>query len=208
MLERCFKKPLPLHALRGGPAGPFLDGFAESMCAAGYASDTSGSYLHAADHLGQWAAQRRVAIADLDEDLLARFVRHLPRCRCRCHGKRGGHKRVPFRVHAFLRYLREAGVVTTSAPEATRPPLVTEYGAWMRDRLGLAVTTMAHAVPMVQALLGPVGNDPTRLDAAGVRRFVLEYIRQHAPASCVRVSRGASRRRDVRLALREPARPR
>ena len=36
---------------------------------------------------------------------------------------------------------------------------------------------------MVQALLGPVGDDPTGLDAAGVRRFVLEYIRQHAPAS-------------------------
>ena len=181
MLERCFKNPLTLRALRGGPAGPFLDGFAESMCAAGYAPDTSGSYLQAADHLGQWAAQRRVVIADLDEELLARFVRHLPRCRCR--GKRGGHKRVPFRVHAFLRYLREAGAVTTSAPEAPRPPLVTEYGAWMRDRRGLAVTTMAHALPVVQALLGPVGNDPTRLDAAGVRRFVLEYIRQHAPAS-------------------------
>jgi site-specific recombinase XerD len=181
MLGRCFKNPLTLHALRGGLAGPFLDGFAEAMCAAGYASDTSGSYAQAASHLGQWAAQRRVAIADLDEDLLARFVRHLPRCRCR--GKRGGHKRVPFRVHAFLRYLREAGVVTTSAPAATRPPLVTEYGAWMRDRRGLAVTTMAHALPMVQALLGPMGNDPTRLDAAGVRRFVLEYIRQHAPAS-------------------------
>lgn len=182
MLERCFKKPLTLHRLRGGPAGPFLDGFAESMYAEGYSSETSGVYLQAADHLGQWAARRGVAIADLDEDVLARFVRHLPRCRCR-GGKRGGHKRVPFRVHAFLRYLREAGVVTTSAPAATHPPLVTEYSAWMRDRRGLAATTMARALPVVQALLGPVGDDPTRLDAAGVRGFVLEYIRQHAPAS-------------------------
>ena len=181
MLERCFKNPLTLHRLHSGPAGPFLDGFAESMGADGYSSEMIGSYLHAADHLGQWAAPRRVAIADLDEHLLARFVRHLSRCRCR--GKRGGHKRVPFRVHAFLRYLRDAGVVTTSAPEATRPPLVTEYGAWLRDRRGLAVTTMAHALPMVQALLGSVGHDPTWLDAASVRRFVLEYIRQHAPAS-------------------------
>jgi site-specific recombinase XerD len=182
MPEHCFTNPITLHRLGGGLAGPFLDGFAESMCAKGYASETSGSYRQAADHLGRWAARRGVAIADLDEDLLARFVRHLPRCRCRgC--KRGGHKRVPFRVHAFLRYLREAGVVTTSAPEATRPPLVTEYGAWMRDRRGLAATTIARSLPVVQALLGPVGDDPTRLDAAGVRRFVLEYIRQHAPAS-------------------------
>jgi site-specific recombinase XerD len=181
MLERCFKNPLTLHRLHSGPAGPFLDGFAESMGAAGYSSETIGSYLHAADHLGQWAVQRRVAIADLDEDLLAHFLRHLARCRCR--GQRGGHTRVPFRVQAFLRYLREAGVVTTSVPAATRPPLVTEYGAWMRDRRGLAATTMAHSVPVVQALLATVGDDPTGLDAAGVRRFVLEYIRQHAPAS-------------------------
>ena len=90
---------------------------------------------------------------------------------------------MPFRVHALLRYLRNAGVVTTAAPEATRPPLVTEYSAWMRDRRGLAVTTMAHAVPVVQALLATVGDDPTGLAAAGVRRFVLEYIQQHAPAS-------------------------
>jgi hypothetical protein len=52
VLERCFKNPLTPHRLRGGPAGPLLDGFAESMCAKGYSSETSGSYLHAADHPG------------------------------------------------------------------------------------------------------------------------------------------------------------
>jgi site-specific recombinase XerD len=181
MLERGFKNPLTLHRLHSGLARPFLDGFAESMGADGYSSDTIGSYLHAADHVGQWAAQRGVAIAELDEHLLARFVRHLSRCRCR--GKRGGNRRVPFRVHAFLRYLRDAGVVSTPAPEAPRPPLVTEYDAWMRDRRGLATATMAHALPVVQALLATVGDDPTGLDAAGVRRFVLAYIQQHAPAS-------------------------
>lgn len=181
MLERCFKHSLTLHRVHTGPAGPFLDGFAEAMGADGYSSEMIGSYLHAADHLGQWAARRRVAIADLDEHLLARFVRHLSRCRCR--GKRGGNRRVPFRVRAFLRYLRDAGVVTTPATEATRSPLVTDYAAWMGDRRGLATTTIVHALPVVQALLDAVGHDPARLDAAGVRRFVLEYIRQHAPAS-------------------------
>ena len=96
MLDRCFRNPLTLHRFHSGSAGPFLDGFAESMDTAGYSSEAISSYLHAVDHLGQWAAQRSVAIADLGEDLLAQFLRHLPRCRCR--GQRGGHKRVPFRV--------------------------------------------------------------------------------------------------------------
>lgn len=182
MLERFFKTDSTPRRLRNGPAGPFLDGFAESMVAGGCSSRTVGPYLHAADHLAQWAARRGVAVPDLDEDLLARFVLHLRRC-C-CHGcRRGAHKHVPFRVHAFLRYLREKGVVTTSAPEATRPQLVCEYAAWMRDRRGLAETTIAHSLRVAEALLGTVRDDPGRLDAAGVRTFVLEYIRRHAPAS-------------------------
>ncbi|MEK7348721.1 MAG: tyrosine-type recombinase/integrase [Candidatus Eisenbacteria bacterium] len=183
MLERLFKTDFTPRRLRDGPAGPFLDGFAESMFAGGYSSTTVGSFVHAADHLARWAARRGVAVADLDEDLLARFVRHLLGCRCRgC--RRGAHsKRVPFRIHAFLRYLREEGVVTTSAPETIRPQLVCEYGAWMRDRRGLAETTIAHSLPVAQALLGTVNDDPARLDATRVREFVLEYIRRHAPAS-------------------------
>ncbi len=180
MLERFFKTDSTPRRLRDGPAGPFLDGFAESMFAGGYSSRTVGPYLHAADHLAQWAARRGGAVPDLDEDLLARFVLHLRRCRC--HGcRRGAHTHVPFRVHAFLRYLHEKGVVTTSAPEATRPQLVCEYAAWMRDRRGLAETTIAHSLRVAEALLGTVSDDPGRLDAAGVR--VLEYIRRHAPAS-------------------------
>ena len=83
MLERLFKTDSTPCRLRDGPAGPFLDGFAGSMLAAGYSSRTVGSYVHDADHLGQWAGRRGVAVADFDEDLLARFVRHLLRCRCR-----------------------------------------------------------------------------------------------------------------------------
>ena len=182
MIERCFKNPSTVQRLRSGAAGPFLDGFAESVCAAGYSSKTSGSYVQAADHVGQWAVRCGVAIPDLDEDLLGRFVQHLPCCSCDNYKGRGP-KRVPFRARAFLRYLREAGVVTPPAPEAAEASLVTEYGRWMRDCRGLAATTIAYSLPVVRALLATLGEDLTGLDAAGVRRFVLEYSRQHAPSS-------------------------
>jgi site-specific recombinase XerD len=177
-----FKRPSTLRRLRGRLAGPFLQGFADALAAEGYPTKTSAGYLSAAAHLSEWAARRGTPIADLDEAWLARFVRHLPGCRCRA-GKPRGRKRVPFRVHRFLRHLRTAGVVTTSPPAATPSPLLAEYGAWMRDRRGLAATTIARSLPVVQALLGTVGDDPAGIDAAGVRRFVLEYVQQHAPAS-------------------------
>lgn len=176
MLERSFRKPSTPHSLDGGLAAPFLDDFATALSVEGYSSDSRRRYVCAAAHLGAWAARRDLTIADLDETLLTRFVQHLPRCRCRS-------KRVPFRVRRFLRYLREAGVVAAAAPGAVRSALVAEYSAWMRDQRNLAASTILHAVPVVETLLASVDGDPARLDAAGVRRFVFEHIRQHAPAS-------------------------
>jgi hypothetical protein len=49
VLDSCFKNPFTVRRLRGGPAGPFLDGFVEALLAQGYTPETSGSYLYAAD---------------------------------------------------------------------------------------------------------------------------------------------------------------
>ena len=182
MIEHCIKKPSTLDRLRGGPAGPFLDGFVATLLDDGYAAETAARFLSAADHVGRWSAQRGWAMPDLDEERLDHFVRHLPRCRCR-RGAPRARKRVKFKVHRLLRYLRQIGVVTNCAPEVTHEPLVAEYVGWMRDRRGLAASSIGHSVRVVEALLGAVANDPARLDAAGVRQFVLEYIRRHAPAS-------------------------
>ena len=179
MLECLFKDPSTACRLRAGPAGPHLDGFTEGLLAKGYASDSVRRYIQDADHLGRWVARRGLAISDLDEAVLARFVRHLPGCRCR--HRHGIYQRVPFRVRVFLRYLCDTGVVAP-APSPTASSLVVNYAAWMRDRRGLAATTIAHRLPMVGALLDVVGNDPAKLDAAVVRGFVFDYIHHHTPA--------------------------
>jgi site-specific recombinase XerD len=181
VLDRCFSNPSTLHYLRSGPTGPFLDGFAEALLAQGYSSDTTGRFLYAADHLVRWVMRRGDAIADLDETLLDHFVRHLPKCRCRV--RHGGNKCAPFRVHVFLRHLRDIGAVATPTFGSVHSVLATQYEEWMRDQCGLAATTISHSLPMIDALLGALGNDPAVLDATGVRTFVLEYIQQHAPAS-------------------------
>jgi hypothetical protein len=183
VLERFYKTDSTPRRLRDGPAGPFLDGFAESMFVAGYSPAMIGSYLWAAEHVGLWIARRGAAIADLDEDLLARFVRHLLRCRCRgC--KRGVHKHVPFRLHAFLRYLREKGVVSTSAPETPRPHLVIEYGAWMRERRGLAelaegqrrqITSGSVSVDDWKHVLGFVNEDLADCDRQTLGKQRTDY---------------------------------
>lgn len=182
MLDRCFKNLSIIRHLRDGHGGPYLDGFAEALLARGYSVDARQRHVHAADRVSRWAARCEIPIADLDEALLARFARAELRRRRR-DSERGGNKRLHSRIDAFLRYLRAAGVVTTSAAEARRPQLVIEHGAWMRNQLGLSPTTIAHSLPVVQKLLDTVDNDDAEFDAVGVRGFVLEYIQQHAPAS-------------------------
>jgi integrase/recombinase XerD len=181
MMERCFKSPWGLRRHAVGLAGPFLDGFAEVLFAEGYSLDSCGHYLRTASHLGGWCARRRIALSGLDEDVLARFVRHLPKCHCHACPNTG-FERAPFRAQRFLRYLREAGVVLSSAAHAPQAAVVTELEAWMRS-LGLAETTVVPTVRVVQALIDALGEDPARFEAVALRDFVLDYVRQHAPSS-------------------------
>ena len=176
MLERCYTSPVTLRRLAEGAAGPFLDGFARELFGEGYSADGCGRHVFTAAHLGEWTTPRHVALADLDEAILRRFVQHLARCRCR-GGRRAWDARAPFQAQRFLRYLRETGVVASRAPGPQRSALVVELVAWLRDQRRLAETTVARIVRVVQALLDTVGDEPERWDAAGVRAFVSAMCR-------------------------------
>jgi len=182
MIDRCFESPLTLRRLAEGPAGPFLDGFAEALVAQRYSLDARRRYLRTASHFGEWAARSGTKVVNLDEDSVARFVRHLSR-----HRRRGNkycrYSRAPFQARRFLRYLRESGVVASCAPDAHQSAMVIEFVAWMRDQRGLTAGSIAGIVRKVQAFLDAMGEDPERFDAIGLRTFVLSYARQHAPFS-------------------------
>jgi hypothetical protein len=176
MLERCFTSRFALPRLADGPAGPFLEGFAGSLLAEGYSLETCRRHLWTAAYLGEWAARRNIVIADLDEQILACFVRHR-------RGKRRGYDRTPFRAQRFLHYLRETGIVGSHASSSFRSSMVIDLVAWMRGPRGLAKTTIAHTARVAQALLDALGEEPAQWDATGVREFMIGFVRQHAPSS-------------------------
>ena len=176
MIDRCFTNPFTRRRLADGAAGPLLDGFAGALLAEGYLLGTCRRHLWTATYLGEWAARRGIAIADLDDEILARFVRHR-------RGKRGGYDRTPFRAQRFLRYLRETGIVNSYAPSSFRSAMVTELVVWMREHRGLAEATVAHTARVAQALLDALSEEPAQWDAAGIREFMLSFVRQHAPSS-------------------------
>ena len=182
MLDLYFRTPHTIAFMRSGITAPHVDGFAKALHDDGYMRLPGQGMLHAAHHVGEWCARRRMHLDEFDEGALARFDKHLPGCRCtkstrRPHRGLGEHLTGARR---FLLHLRRSGV-TPWAPTPARPPAVVEYAAWMRDQRGLADATVVARLPVVEALLSAVGDDTTRLDAASVRRFVLKSVAAHAP---------------------------
>jgi hypothetical protein len=78
-LEIYFSASKMRTHLRGGPSGPFLDGFAATLERQGYSADTAVRYLRAAAHLGHVVARQGAMPTEID---LAAFSEHLRRCRC------------------------------------------------------------------------------------------------------------------------------
>ena len=182
MNKECLTKPNMREHVFEVSTEPFLADFAKFLLADGYLSNTIKGFVSAAAHLTKWAERRGTKIADFDEDLLRSFNRHL--IHCHCHpGRRRDRKRVPFRLQQFLRYLRKTGVTHTSKPETPSSLLTTKYGVWMSVHQGLSTSSISHALRVVSPLLCTVADDPEKLNASVIRKFVLEYIQQHAPAS-------------------------
>lgn len=179
MLDRCFKRPHIVQALRAGPAGPLLDEFATALLAKGYARRGAACYVRAAAHLGDWASHRGIMIADLDEEVVAAFVRHLPKCRCLGTEHRG-YARTPSRVQMFLHYLQRAGLVATAASEHTcASVLVDAYCKWMRHQRGATETTISSYLWLIRPMLAALGSDPRRYNARSIRSFVLARVQEH-----------------------------
>ena len=75
MLVNFFESPLRIREVRGGPAGPLLEGFAQELCRAGYAKITARRHIRAAEHLIYWTDRKDITIATLNESWVERFGR-------------------------------------------------------------------------------------------------------------------------------------
>lgn len=175
-----------IHALRDQPRGALFDGFARGLSQAGYVMQIARRYLRAAEHLIAWINRRSLPLEQLDEVALARFARHIRRCRCPEYGPVRRATVLPG-AHIFLKYVRDIGLTITSEPRPAphEPVLLTAFCQWMRQEHGTSERTLTMYRPDICRFLTCVGNDPNHIDAAALRTFVLDKHRT-AGASMVR----------------------
>ena len=181
MLSKFFQPGVRVRALRSGPSGALLDGFAETLAKAGYAEISARRHLRAAEHFLSWADGRKIAVARLSPQDVHLFARHLPRCRCRAlaEGTRGfgrSDRSLAYGASLLVRYLQQIGAVEarTVATAVAAPAVLGAFRAWMRQQRGTCETTLDLYDRPLRALLTRVGEDPTKLDARTIREFVIE----------------------------------
>lgn len=178
MLSKYIHGADRIREIRRGPAGSIIERFAGVLFARGYSGITARKHIRSAEHLVRWALRSDLSVSDLDDEALRRFARHLGRCRCgryACAGRvevRGG-------ARLFLRYLQGISepAVKEGAAVAPDPPLLEEFRKWMRAYRGTHDLTLYNYCIPIRAFLRQRCQDPSRLDAQGLRQFVLQQSR-------------------------------
>jgi integrase/recombinase XerD len=175
MLSRYFNAPERIRAIRSAPRGVLIEGFAERLHQRGYAEITARRHIRAAEHLVCWAIRRGLCDHDLDARALKRFGTHLRRCGCGRYCCAN-----PIQVVAgarlFLKHLQgvDEPPVRDRTPVPAEPELLKGFCAWMREQRGTSDQGLYNYSLPIRELLRRINEDPSKLDARCLRRFVLE----------------------------------
>lgn len=175
MLEQFFSDPAAVERLEGEPLGPHLRAFATRLAGLGYAASTARSQIEFLGELGQWLAENRITVADIDERIVDAFLGKRRR-----EGRlRGGQSCT---VRSFVDHLRSAGAVVSPEPKIPDTPLATleqHYERYLRSERGLTRATLISYLPFVRwFLLERFGSGELRfrdLGPSDISDFMLRH---------------------------------
>lgn len=179
MLDTYFEAAATLARLRTGPFGPFMDGFAGTLCAVGYGRWTARGFLRGASHLGFWMQRTGISAGALSEDTISTFADHLPVCDCLRRNK-GIYGDAVIGARMLLAYLRTLGVAPASpvVPVKALSGHIVGFERWMMVHRGVQPSTLLAYRMIALELLAALG-EPTAFQARSLRRFVSDRAAQH-----------------------------
>ena len=175
MLSQYFEAPERIRAIRSGPYGALIEGFADQLFQRGYSEISARRHIRAAEHFVRWAVRRGLSDHDLDGRVLERFGEHLSRCRCGRYSC-AKHMEVLAGARLFLRHLQGADEppIRDPQPVQAEPDLLKSFCAWMRERRGTSDQGLYNYSLSIRELIRHIGGDPGELDARCLRQFVLK----------------------------------
>lgn len=178
---------VPASWLRNSDLAPFISAYWHRLIERRYADETARVYLCGVAHFARWASHRRLAVTDLADDDIQRFLdEHLPKCNCPQPVQRSRHQ-----LRAALRHLLaslgHAGILTErQAPDAVEDEL-RRFDAHMLNARGLAHNTRIGRVRILRTFLQQFCrskiNELTEPTPQGLRKFITQQLERWSPAS-------------------------
>ena len=158
-----------------------VEAFADTLVAQGYRHGTVCEFCGSCRHLVIWLYRSELALEEIDDGVLQRFLGH--RCDCehaqffgRPHAF-SGSRRVKAQIARFASFLIDRGVVADwrdPRPTISGTAHVDAFLDWLCQHRGARDTTLKAYRQSLQALLPLLGNDPGAFDAASIRAAILE----------------------------------
>lgn len=177
MLEEYFDNPMVVDRLRSGPLNPHLDSFAGSLAAMGYARGTVQAQIRLLHRMGRWLDSHQVAMVDLEEGIVDRFLDEEDRQGRSSKGPRGT-------VRRFLDHLRNVGVIAVREHPPDEHPLTrleSQYEQHLKMERGLSTASVRNYLPFVHRFLVERFADAPlllgELRASDSSAFILRHAR-------------------------------
>lgn len=174
MITDYVQKLDTLRRMRATCIGQYLDDYTSTMVRAGFTRLTISEHLRTVVQFARWAERRGVDLGRWDESLVAGFRGHVVRRRLtKCN-------RVASHAGQFLEFLRARGVLApaTPAPVLRRAAVLERFASWMVRHRGVTLRTLRRYQRVLDAFVKARGEDPASYDVAGIRTFVVGYLRR------------------------------
>ena len=167
------------RCMDAGPLLSLIDAFAEELKSHAHTALTLSGYEDSARHFAEWLCRCKLGLSQISEKVIQRFARH----RCHCPGARRQERLSPKyvrRVHRFIRFLTERGIIAAIAPRMTSSSdaRVSAYQDWLRRHRGISERTIERHGRMIMRLVPGLGADPEAYDAVLVRRVILDEAKK------------------------------
>jgi site-specific recombinase XerD len=180
--------PTTQRWLRDCPLTPYVAGYFDHLIECGYSAQSTKNHIAGIAHLGWWMRQCHLAIDQLDEQAINRFLEeHLAQCDCPQPAFRTRGDLSAACTH-LLHFLRDMGVVPQPIlPDTPIDQEIRHFDDHLRNVRGLIAKTRSHYERIVRRLLylgfGAAEIDFSALQPAHVRRFVADQLEHRTTAS-------------------------
>lgn len=178
--------PVPASWLRDSDLAPFIPAYWRSLIDQRYAGNTVRVYLCGVAHFARWACHCHLAVADLVDGDVQRFLDgHLPGCNCPQPVQRSRH---PLRaaLHHLLALLERAGALHAPQTDAVEDEL-RRFDAHMLHARGLAQATRTKRLrilrPFLEQFCRASTDELTLPTAQGLRQFIEQQLQRWKPVS-------------------------